>query len=404
MILLVAAGIWYFRPQQEKAPKTVVTPTVKAVHGTLSTTRRVAGSISASRFANVTVPILQAPETGRGMTLTFLASSGSMVKEGELLAEIDSQDMRDHLDDVEAMVTQADLEIRKKKTVQIAQMEALRQRVRVARADMLKAREDLKALEVKSAISQELLKLAVEENQAAFTELSGEIALMEERQLADMNVSMIGYDQVIRHRNRHRHDIERSRIHSPINGMVVLQTANRNGELSQIQVGERVNPGQPFMRVVDPNSMQLEGLMSQTEAELVRLGQPASIRFDAFPEIVLEGKVRGVGAMAFSGRRTNYYIRRIPVKVSIANADSRVIPDLSASADVVVGGVAEGIIVPREALAEESGKSVVYVKGEQGFNARAVEIAGENNTHLALASGVKEGEEIAIAPHSVVFP
>jgi cobalt-zinc-cadmium efflux system membrane fusion protein len=181
--------------------------------------------------------------------------------------------------------------------------------------------------------------------------------------------------------------------------MVVLQTASRNGELTQIQVGERVSPGQPFMRVVDPASMQLEGLMSQTEAEIVRLGQPATVRFDAFPDIVLHGKVRAVGALAFSGRRTNYFIRRIPVRVSIDNPDTRVIPDLSASADVVVSGVAEGIIVPREAVQEEAGKSVVYVRSEQGFNARPVEVAGENNTHLALASGGKDGEEVAVAPH-----
>ena len=404
LILLIGAGLWYFRPQQEKAAKKVVVPTVKAVRGSLATTRRVAGSVAASRFANITIPILQAPESGRGMTLMFLASSGSMVKKGDLLAEIDSQDARDHLDDVEAMVVQADLEIRKKKTVQIAQMEALRQRVRVARAEMLKAREDMKALEVRSAISQELLKLSVEENQAAYSELTAEIPLMEERQQADMNVSMVGYEQVVRHRNRHRHDIERSRIVSPIGGIVVLQTANRNGELSQIQVGERVSPGQPIMRVVDPGSMQLEGLMSQTEAETVRLGQPATIHFDAYPEIVLGGKVLGVGALAIGGRRTNYYVRRIPVKIAIANADGRVIPDLSASADVAVTGVAEGIVVPREAVSEASGKSVVYIRDGQGFSAREVEIAGENNTHLALASGVKEGEEVAVTPPSVINP
>jgi hypothetical protein len=206
---------------------------------------------------------------------------------------------------------------------------------------------------------------------------------------------------VVRHRDRHRHDIERSKIHSPIGGIVVLQMTNRNGELTQIQTGERVSPGQPIMRVVDPGSMQLEGSMSQTEAETVRLGQPATIHFDAYPEIVLRGKVLSVGALALGGRRTNYYVRRLPVKVSLANADSRVIPDLSASADVV-GAVAEGIIVPREAVSETSGKSVVYVRGEQGFSAREVEIAGENNIQFALASGVNEGEEIALDPQSVV--
>lgn len=403
VILLTAVAYWYFRPQQQRTPVTAGIPTVKAVHGTLASTRRIAGSITANRFANVTVPRLQAPETGRGMTLVYLADSGSMVKKGDLLAEIDSQDMRDHLDDVEAMVMQAELDLRKRKTVQVAQMEAMRQRLRGARADMLKAREDLKALEVRSAISQEQLKLSAEEYQAAYEETQAEIPLMEERLTADMNVAMVGYEQVVRHRNRHRNDLAKCRILSPIAGMVVLQTVTRNGELAQMQLGDRVTPGQPITRVVDPKSMQLDALMSQTEAELIRLGRPAVVRFDAFPSIVLHGKVRAVGSMATGGRRANYYVRRIPVRVDIADADSRVIPDLSASADVVTSS-AEGLIVPREAVAEQSGKSLVYVREEAGFAPREVGIAGESNTQVAVSSGLREGEQVAVAAHSVISP
>jgi multidrug efflux pump subunit AcrA (membrane-fusion protein) len=278
-------------------------------------------------------------------------------------------------------------------------MEALRQRVRAAQAEMLKAREDMKALEVKSAISQEILKLAVEEYTVAYKELAAEVPMMEEELQADLNVQNINYEQMVRHRNRHRHDIERSRIMSPIGGMVVVQTTTRNGELSQIQVGERVYPGQPVMRVVDPGSMQVEALMSQTEAEMIRMGQRATIRFDAFPEIVLPGKVRAVGALAFSGRRSNYYIRRIPVQVSLEKSDARVIPDLSSSADVVTSA-AEGLILPREAVAEESGKNVVYVRQEAGFTAREVEIGGGNNTQVAVTGGLREGDEVALTPHA----
>src|SRR5262249_53766993 len=155
---------------------------------------------------------------------------GSMVKEGDLLAEIDSQDMRDHLSDVEAMVEQADLDLEKRKSVMTAQFEAIRQRVRVARGEMLKAREDLKAYDVKSAISQEQLKLALEEAQATYEEVSAEIPLTEERLAADMNIAKLSYEQVLRHRNRHRHDLSKTRIPSPIGGMVVLQTTTRNGE------------------------------------------------------------------------------------------------------------------------------------------------------------------------------
>ena len=114
VILLLAGTVWYFRPQRQRQPNTVVTQTVKALRGSIEATRRIAGSITATRFANVTAPILQAPETDRGLTITYLAPSGSMIKKGDLLAELDSQAMRDHLDDVEAMVVQTGLDIKKR--------------------------------------------------------------------------------------------------------------------------------------------------------------------------------------------------------------------------------------------------------------------------------------------------
>jgi len=404
LVLLIAGAVWYFRPQEEKPVKTAAVRTVHPVRGSIESTRRIAGSITAGRFANITVPILQAPDTGRGMTLMHLAASGSLVREGDLLAEIDAQDMRDHLDDVEASLRQAELDMKKLKTVQLAQMEALRQKLRSTRGDLLKAKEDLRSSSVRSAIVAEGYKLSVAEAQAAYDELVQEIPLLQQSQAAEMNISLVSLDQQTRHRNRHRHDIEKCRIKSPIDGMVVLRTTNRNGEITQIQDGELVSPGQPVMRIVDPNSMQLDASINQAEVELVHLGQPATIHFDAFPDIVLPGEVQAVGALAVGSRRLNYYIRNIPVRVAIRKHDRRVIPDLSGSADIVTERPAEGLIVPREAVAESSGKSVVYVRQDGEFAPREVEIGGENNTHVALTSGVREGDEIALDAHSVNVP
>src|SRR5712664_1786627 len=80
LIVLAAGAVWYFRSQQEKPAKTVGIRTVRAVRGMIASTSRIAGSITASRFANITVPILQAPDSGRGLTLTYVAGSGSFVK------------------------------------------------------------------------------------------------------------------------------------------------------------------------------------------------------------------------------------------------------------------------------------------------------------------------------------
>jgi hypothetical protein len=150
------------------------------------------------------------------------------------------------------------------------------------------------------------------------------------------------------------------------------------------------------MRVVDPNSMQLDASMSEAESEMLRLGQQATVRFDAFPEIVVRGHVTTVGAMAYNARRINYWVRRVAVRLTLEQTDPRVIPDLTASADVVVSDPAEGVIVPREAVVETDGKMVVYVKHEGQFTPQAVELAGVTNTQVVVARGIQEGDEVAL--------
>jgi multidrug resistance efflux pump len=396
---VLAGAAWYLRPQpQQHASAAMAIPTARVYRGVIEPTRRVAGSISAGRFANVAAPVLQSPDTGRGLTLTFLAQSGTHVRKGQMIAQIDGQDIKDHLDDVEASIDQAQLDIKRRKAQLLAQMENLHQGLRVAKATLDKAKQDARSTPVQNPLNQEILRLAVEEYQEAYDEAVKQLPLTEERQLADLKLYELSYEYDVRHRNRHRQDFRHCTIEAPMDGMVVMQTTYRGGEMNQIKVGDRLSPGQPFMAVVDPNSMQLDAMMSQAESEQVRLGQSATVHFDAFPDIVIKGRVQAVGAFAMGGRRVNYYVRRIPVRVKLENPDSRVIPDLSASADVVTAQPASGLIVPREALSEAEGKPVVYVKEGDGFLAHQVEIVSSTNTQVAVLSGIAEGQEVALQP------
>ncbi len=86
------------------------------------------------------------------------------------------------------------------------------------------------------------------------------------------------------------------------------------------------------------------------------------------------------------------------MRVKLESSDSRVIPDLSASADVHTGKPSNGLIVPREALSEAEGKTIVYVKQGDTFQAHEVEISTATNTQVALISGIEEGQEVALQP------
>jgi HlyD family secretion protein len=396
LAIVVPAAAWVLRPHPRKTVAAPSVATVRAARGVIQNTRRVAGSISAGRFMNIGAPVLQAPDQGRGLTLIFLAASGTYVKEGQIVAEIDTQDIRDHLLDVEASLVQAQLDIARRKAQLVAQMEGLKQRLRVAKATMERARLDARAIPVRNIITQEVLRLAADEYQEAYEEAGKQMPLTEERQLSDIKLYELSYEYDVRHRNRHLLDYRRCSIRSPMDGMVVMQTTYRGGDMNQIKVGDRLSPGQPFMRVVDPASMQLDAMMSQVESELIRLGQRATVRFDAFPDIVVKGRVLAVGALAVGGRRLNYNVRRVPVRFALETVDARVIPDLSASADVATAEPAGGLIVPREALGGSGGKTIVYVKQGGAFVPREVEIAGVTNTQAAIVSGIQEGDEIAL--------
>jgi HlyD family secretion protein len=400
LLLTVAAlaTAWLLRPQPRKTVAAPSVATVRAVRGVIQTTRRLAGSISARRFMNIGAPVLQSPDQGRGLTLTFLAASGTRVKEGQIIAQIDTQDIQDHLVDVEASVSQGQLDIARRKAQLVAQMEGLNQRLRVAKATWERAKQDARAAPVKNVITQEILRLAVEEYQEAYEEAAKQIPLTEERQLADLKLYELSNEYDRRHLNRHLLDVRRCSIRSPIDGMVVMQTTYRGSDMYQIQVGDRLAPGQPFMRVVDPASMELDATMSQVESELIRLGQRATIRFDAFPDMVVKGRVMAVGALALGGRRVNFNVRNVAVRLALETVDSRVIPDLTASADIATSAPSDGLIIPREALSESGGKTIVYVKLGDAFVPREVEIAGSTNTQAAIVAGIQEGEEIALQP------
>jgi multidrug efflux pump subunit AcrA (membrane-fusion protein) len=148
--------------------------------------------------------------------------------------------------------------------------------------------------------------------------------------------------------------------------------------------------------VVDLSSLQVDGSINQSDAELVHLGQKAVVHFDAYPGIQVGGTVEAVGMMAGYNRRPNYYVRSVPVRIAIQGTDPRVLPDLTANADVVIAEQDNALLIPREAVQETGGKSIVMVKQGDNIAPREVTLGAFSNTQVSVISGLQEGDEIAI--------
>jgi multidrug efflux pump subunit AcrA (membrane-fusion protein) len=404
LVAIVGAGAaWYaLRPNaQQSAPVVPVAQLAPVKVGKLVKSIRAGGQTAATDFANISAPEVRARGLDRSLTIIKLAPAGAMVKKGDIIAEFDATVLQDNLDDQRALVEVAEANLAKKIADLKVEWENFQQTLLVAKANWDKALLDLKTAEVKSGIEAEILKLAAEETEARYKQLLKDEPLRRESQQADIRALQLDVEDEKQDLVDFENDLNRFTIRAPRDGLVVLQSNFVGGEMRQVAEGEQVRPGRSFMKIVDPTRMVVEATVNQTESENFAFGQDAVIGLDAFPDLKLSGKVSGLGALATGGWRENYYIRNIPIRVTIDKFDSRVIPDLSAFADVEVRSRENGLLVPRAALSFDGDKA--YVMRSLGGKLEKVPVTVEltNATLAAVAGGLREGDQVVLNPETM---
>ncbi|MBI5084782.1 MAG: efflux RND transporter periplasmic adaptor subunit [Acidobacteria bacterium] len=401
--MLAAAGsaAWVARQSQLAARQKAQARAARVVRierGTMEIRLRLNGQTSARTYADIAVPKLRMPEPDRPLTLLRLAASGSMVRKGDLVAEFDPQSAKDHYDDTVDGLNNQENQLEKRQSIAALDVIALLQKMDKARAKMEKAKLDLQTIPVRSGIRQELLKLAALQAEAEYLAMAEDLPQVLESEEAAMRIAEIGVELERKHVQRHKHDLERLLVHAPTDGMVVLKTLHRHGvaEQSTYQVGDRVYPGSLMMRVVNCRNMQVEGAVNQAESGRFRLGQEATIRLDGYPEAIYKARVYSIGAMAVPPGRQQFFLRSIPIRLEILNPDERLIPDLSASADVLVEKHEDVLLAPVEAFRDENGQSFVYVQKGETVEKRHVSRGRVHGAQAEILEGVEAGEIVVI--------
>jgi multidrug efflux pump subunit AcrA (membrane-fusion protein) len=399
-VILFGSGALVFLMQRadRPAPAAAAVKRHTVQRGPLEVRLRVTGNTTAREFANLTAPLLRGPESDNPMTLMRLAAAGTLVQKGKLVAAFDPQQMSDHLDDTRDGLNNQENAVKKRKAELALDQERLRQKLLAAKGALDKARLDLKTIEVRSAIRGETLRLAVEEAEALYRALQDEVNFQTDSQRAALRMQEITRDLEVLHVRRHEADLSRLEVYSPIDGLVVIEAQSRgSGDQMLFGEGDRMNPGTLFARVVNPKSMMVEATINQAEIERFQIGQEARIQLDAFPGQSFRARLHNIGALASrGGRREQFYVRTVPLTFQILESDPRILPGLSASADVLVDRVGDALLVPAEAVELENGQAFVQVETPQGLQKRAVTTGASDGLRLEIRSGVNEGDVLVV--------
>jgi Cu(I)/Ag(I) efflux system membrane fusion protein len=197
---------------------------------------------------------------------------------------------------------------------------------------------------------------------------------------------------------------ERMAILSPLAGMAVLKAIWKGNQMAEVQDGEEVRAGVPIVEVVDPAGMQVRAQVNQADISHLRPGQTASIRLDAYPDLVFNGRVEQISPLGVVST-LNPKVRTFVALISIDGSHQKLMPDLTAAADVVIERVPGGLVVPRDAVTGDGKSSYVHVRQGSGddFDRREVIVAAQCDHEVAISSGIEEGavvrrHAVAVAP------
>ena len=170
----------------------------------------------------------------------------------------------------------------------------------------------------------------------------------------------------------------------------MINSTWKSGTIADVQEGDEVRPGFPFLQIVNPSHMQIRARVNQADIGKMQAGAPVHIGLDAYPELSFRGKLELIGAVARIGSFSPM-VRTFSVVFSIEGTDPKLLPDLSAAVDVELERQSNVVVAPRDAVWSENGHHYVRVKSGASFDQREVRIGAANEQEQEILAGVEPG-------------
>jgi multidrug efflux pump subunit AcrA (membrane-fusion protein) len=331
------------------------------------------------------------------LVITKLAATGSTVRKGDLLVEFDRQQQERNALDRQADYQDLIEQIARRRAEQAASLAGDRTELVRAENDVQRAKLELRKNEVVSQIDAEKNQQSLEQANATLEQLRQTFELKRRAATAELRILEIQRDRAQNAMRYAQSNSARMAIHSPIDGVVVLHSIWKSGSMGEVQEGDEVRSGTPFMQVVNPVTMQVRTRVNQADVRQIQESQRVTIGLDAYPELKFNGRVdriESVGQTSNMSRR----VRSFSALIAVQGSDAKLLPGLSAAVDVELQRSGPSVIVPRDALVKDGQQYFVYVKSGGGSSRKAVQLEAWNDVDAVIESGLSEGAVVLRNP------
>jgi RND family efflux transporter MFP subunit len=176
-------------------------------------------------------------------------------------------------------------------------------------------------------------------------------------------------------------DLRGSQVVAPFRGVV----ARRYCEL-----GQYVSPGTPAFVFMEMDPIVVAAALSDNDVSLVRQGQQAVVRLDAYPGRAFQGKVSEVPVAADEPGGS------FPVEVEVPNPDFLIKSGMAAEVSIVVRKLPSVVVLPAEAIIYQNKEPHVFLVSDGIAKRRPIEVQAQSEMRIAVV-GVAPGDTVVAA-------
>ncbi|MGQ0640878.1 MAG: efflux RND transporter periplasmic adaptor subunit [Gemmatimonadaceae bacterium] len=390
--LLLAAGTALLMTPGGAAPASSVVARVK--QGDFKVVVNTAGELRALRDIKVTGPMTLQQAQVYQVKIQTIVPEGTVVKEGDMVAELDK---------TPAVTKMADV------TLALQKAEAVFEQAQLDSAlNLSKAREEMKTMELaleEKQIAKDQAKyeapsvqrqaaIDLEKAQRALAQAKSDYKTKTDQAQAKMRE--VGADQQ-RQKNllaMIQETLTGFTVKAPAPGMVIY-VKEWNGK--KRTAGSQIGAWDPTVATLpDLSGMESVTYVNEIDVRKVEKGQPVVITLDADPSKSFVGKVTAVANVG--EQRPNADAKVFEVKVTLAKPDTTLRPGMTTGNAIETAAVKNVLFLPLEAVSSDSGVPYVFKRNGGGVVKQEIETGQMNDDEVVVKRGLAVGDEVMLLP------
>jgi HlyD family secretion protein len=325
-----------------------------------------------------------------GIVKKLLIDAGDRVKKGQLLAQLDKEEIQAQVEQSRAALAASEANLKSSE----ADYERAKVDAEGPDVPLLKrAYERAIGMAKEGVVSTSALEDAQKNYELALNKQNvAKAQLIVLKAKIAQSQAQVAQDRA--HLNQLDEQLSYTDIESPIDGVVLSRNVEMGDAVSSILV--LGSSATLVMTLGDTSEVYVKGKVDESDIGKVYLGQPARIKVESFKEKTFNGKVTKISPMGVEKDNVTTF----EVRVSINNPGGELKAVMTANAEIILEEHKNVLQIPEGAiLYDKDKKASVEVpdpKAKDGKKKIAVNIGISNGAKTELLGGLKEGDQVVL--------